>query len=420
MIGADADLDRLAEGLREDGVVVDRVMGTGEAQQANDRLAALIREVPFPVYVALVDDPPGLPEDTQAATDALAGLLSRRLGDGLYVIQRAESGGQQVFSYGLDSDPSRLSLSAYANAEVLGAAVESLAGEYVATPPAVQAEAQVLTAESLLALGRGPYLDNADYPASLSDADTARLAADAVRLQASADWRPGGGDYVPVRTASSGLSAIAGVLSALVVALLLGQTLRGWPRRGKPLPRGGQVEEVAAAPPPPDLETERTRARELVDALTTKLETTDWDTLRDRDVAGRALTARDAVEPLLESDDVADLIGAQVIARAGSRDLVRARRATGAPLATCFFDPRHPVAKDTAAWRLGDGEVEVPCCSSCATTVGRGGVPDHLRLRARRGTVPYWERNDVWARTGFGAVTDDLARDVLADRVGER
>ncbi|MCY7400548.1 MAG: hypothetical protein LH477_06270 [Nocardioides sp.] len=401
-------------------MVVDRVMGAGEAQSANDRIAALIREVPFPVYVALVEQPDGLPEDSLGSSEALAVLLNRRMGDGLYVIATTESP-QRVWSYGLGADPSRLSLSAYANADALDAAVEGLANEPVSTPKVVEAEAQVLTAESLLELGRGPYLDGADYPATLADADAdiERLAQEAVRLRASSDWRPGVDDYVSIRTASSGLSALVGVVSALVVGLLFGQTLRGWPRRRKPLLGGRQVKASAAAAPP-HLETERARARELVDALTRKLSGTDWEKLRDRDVAGRALTARDAVEPLLESDDVADLIGAQVVARAGARDLARGRRGSGDPLGTCYFDPRHPEPTAVASWRLGDGEVEVPCCAACSVTVGKGGVPDHLRLGARRGTVPYWERDDVWARTGFGAVTDDLARDVLAARAGER
>ena len=126
------DIDALAEALREDGVVIDRVMGSGEAQEAEDRISALVREVPFPVYVALVDTPEGLPDDGPAASDALAGLLNRRLGDGLYVIQ-LPLGGQQVWSYGLGADPSRLSLADYANRDVLEASIAELRG---GQPPA--------------------------------------------------------------------------------------------------------------------------------------------------------------------------------------------------------------------------------------------------------------------------------------------
>lgn len=421
------DLDALAEALRVDGVVVDRVMGSGEAEEAEDRIAKLIRQVPFPVYVALIEQPDGLPSgDRIAATDALAGLLNRRLGDGLYVLASTE-GLQQTYSFGLGADPTRLSLSASSNIEAMTTAMERVGDfsygteDYITTPATVEAEAIVLTAKPLLELGRGPFLDGANYPATLADADADRLATYAIQVRAASDWRPSRDEYVSVRNASSGLSALVGGLSALVIALLVGQTLRGWPRRRAAL----SAAEVAAAAhllavAPPDLETERACARDLVDELAEKLASTDWGKVRDRDVAGRALTARDAVEPLLESDDVADLIGAQVVARAGSRDLVRGRSGSGGPRVTCFFDPRHPESTTVATWRLGDGDVAVPCCAACGTAVVHDGAPAFLRLRTGRGSQPYWERDDVWARTGFGAITDDLASDVLAERAGER
>lgn len=419
MIGADADIDRLAEDLRIDHVVVDRVMGSGEAQEANDRIAALIREVSFPVYVALIDQPAGLPADAIDSSDALAGLLSRRLGDGLFVVKTTESI-LSVTSFGLGADPSLLSLSAYDTSDALDEAVASLAGpfgteDYVATPAAVEAEAHVLTAEALVDLGRGEGSESA-----LAEADAVRLAERALELEAAADWQSSSHEFVPVRTASRGLSALVGSLTGLVVALLLGQSLAGWPRRRALLPAESVAEKEVAAAPPPDLETERGRARDLADGLAMALAKTDWDEVADRDLAGRALTARDAVEPLLASADVADVVGAQVIARAGERDLTRGLRGTGDPLVTCFFDPRHSDGRSTVSWRLGDGEVEVPCCSACAARVAEGTTPEHLRVRSRRGTVPYWDRDDVWARTGFGATTDFLARDVLADRAGYR
>jgi hypothetical protein len=422
-----SEIDRLADDLRVDGVVVDRVMGSGEADEAHDRIAALVREVSFPVYVALIDKPDGLPDDAVTSTDALAGLLNRRLGDGFFVLQTTE-GAQRVYSFGLGSDPSRLSLGAYANQDALEEAIVTAGGgemgteDYVYTPAVSLAEAQARTAEGLLALGRGPYLEDADYPATLTAADAERLAEHALEIDAVAGWRPGAAGYVEVRPASRGFSALVGGLGALVVALLLGQTLSGWPRRGKPRSEDDSARSKAraAATPPPDLEEERARAVGLAGILSQALEGTDWDAAQDRELAGRALTARDALEPLLVSDDVADVIGAQVVAQMGAADLGRGRRGSGAPFVPCFFDPRHPEGRATASWRLGDGEVDVPCCAACAATVAEGGTPQHLRLSARLGTEPYWERDDVWARTGFGAVSDELARDVLAERAGER
>ena len=63
---------------------------------------------------------------------------------------------------------------------------------------------------------------------------------------------------------------------------------------------------------------------------------------------------------------------------------------------------------------------QIVTCVACGTAAVHDGTPRFLRLPHRRGTAPYWERGDVWARTGFGAITDDLARDVLAERAEER
>jgi hypothetical protein len=421
-----SDIDALAEALREDGVVVDRVMGSGAAQESHDRIAALVRETPFPVYVALVEHPDGLPSaDSVDAAEALVGLLSRRLGDGLYVLQTTESI-QREFSFGLGADPARLSLGAGSNADALDATMQEVGRYRIGTedylyPPAVaEAEAQVRAAEDLVEMAR--ETTGSDYPVTVNESDVDDLARYAVRVAATADWRPTSEDYVEVRAASSGFSTLVGGLAALVVALLVGQSLRGWPRRGAPRRPDVGEEATAAIPPvaPPDLEDERRRATRLADALGRALERTDWDSLRDREVSVRALTARDAVEPLLASDDVGDLIGARVVAQIGTHDLGRGRRGSGAPLVPCFFDPRHPDATTSASWRLGDGMVDVPCCVACGAAAIHGGTPRFLQLPHRRGAVPYWERDDVWARTGFGSITDDLARDVLAERAGER
>ncbi len=421
------DIDALADALREDGVVVDRVMGSGEADAAHDRIAALVRETPFPVYVALVDAPEGLPADAVGSVDALAGLLNRRLGDGLYVLDTTE-GIQRVYSYGLDADPVRLSIGAGRNTDLLDETMQEVGGyriqteDYIYPPAFAKAEMQAVAAGDLVDLARGP--DDGEYPATVTAAEAEEVARRALEVEAVASWRPGASRFVEVRSASHGLSAIVGGLSALVIALLLGQTLRGWPRTGRASGAKGKGADRAAAPPAavplPVLEDERRRATRLADALARAIERTDWERVRDRDLADRALTARDAVEPLLQSADVADVIGARVLAQVGMHDLGRGRRGEGPRLVPCFFDPRHREATTFAAWRLGDGEVDVPCCAGCGLAMAHDGHPPYLSLPSRRGAQPYWERDDVWSRTGFGSISDDLARDVLADRAGER
>ncbi|CAN0475903.1 unnamed protein product, partial [Phaeothamnion confervicola] len=216
--------------------------------------------------------------------------------DGLYVI-RLPLAGQQVWSYGLGADPSRLSLADYANRDVLEASIAELAGprgteDYVSAPPAVVAEVSALTAEDIVEVGRQE--PSSGYPATLDQVAADRLAERAVELAASASWRPGRDDYVPVRTASAGLSAVVGGLVGLCVALLLGQTLVGWPRRRRAAEPEPPAKVVAPPPPPPDVHAERRIARSQADALAKALSDTDWNAVRDRDTAGRALTARDA------------------------------------------------------------------------------------------------------------------------------
>ena len=102
-----------------------------------------------------------------------------------------------------------------------------------------------------------------------------------------------------------------------------------------------------------------------------------------------------------------DSIGALVLAQDGADVLAgRPRRQR------CFFDPDHRGTMTTTRWRLGDEEAEVPACERCALALREGGVPGVLGDRGR----PYYERDTIWARTGFGTVDDELAEKVLSGR----
>ncbi len=76
----------------------------------------------------------------------------------------------------------------------------------------------------------------------------------------------------------------------------------------------------------------------------------------------------------------------------------------------CFFDPRHGAVKTRTRWRLGGEEADIPACRPCARRVAKGRAP----LALQDGGRPYFERDTFWARTGFGALDDDLAARVLA------
>ncbi|GGD15219.1 hypothetical protein [Nocardioides daphniae] len=422
MIAADGgQLDRLADALRVDGVVVEQSMGAGEAEQAHDRIAALVRETPFPVYVALVADTRGVAGAGVDVNESLAGLLHRRLGDeqALFVVDSPE-GIAQVVSFGLGADPSLLSLSASADQELLRAGLEEAVvdeiGHGAPLPSVVLAEAWAQQVEELVAEAKDS--DGDVYPPTLTDDEVDRLVEVAVPLATRSDWRPDVGDFVEVRAASRGFSWLVSLLAGMVVALLLGQSLRGWPSPRGAKRRQGRSPAAVPEPTTPAPEAARRKARQLVGALAEELAAVDW-TVVDREWADRADAARVAAEMLLDSDDVGDLLGAQALARTGSVDL---RRAQGEDAAyrPCFFDPRHGDAGHTVGWRLGQGRVDVPCCGECSRVVEAGRRPQPLRLPGRRGAQAYWKRDDVWARTGFGAVTDTLARDVLSDREARR
>lgn len=102
-----------------------------------------------------------------------------------------------------------------------------------------------------------------------------------------------------------------------------------------------------------------------------------------------------------------DSLGALILARDGQAVL-----AGRAPRRRCFFHPEHDGATSLTRWRRGGEEAEVPACERCVQALGAGRAPDVLGDRGR----PYYERDTVWARTGFGAVDDELAEKVLGGR----
>lgn len=414
MFATDAsDLDVLAEALREDGVVVERVMGAGEAQDSHDRLVELVKNVPFPVYVALVKMPEGVAgERSGAANEALATLLHRRIGGaGMYVVG-SEAGPQRVVSYGLDASGALLSLSDSANDRLVRAAAEERAGGYVWIPQVIEAEGTVRAAEELLELARRDS-SALDYPSTLGEAEVEELADRAVALHARSNWH-GNTAFVPVRQVSTGRSTLIGVLAGSAVALFLGQTLRGWPGRRREDQQPGSKSVGEAAPRSgTDSAQEAARARASLEVLAKRLERAASDTRLDQELYARALAAREAAERYVDSDDPVELAGARALVRAGERDLARSRGGRRGIFRPCFFDPRHAEAPGEVGWRLGQGQVRVPSCRRCTKDVTAGREPATLTARRRGRDVPYYTRDDVWARTGFGALTDSFARDVL-------
>lgn len=410
MISVDApypdDVQALADALRTDRVIVQETRGSGDAAGADARLRELVGNAPFPVYVAVVDGPP----DVDAGADAsrfLATALSRRIGEpGLYVVS-ADSTPTGIRMVGTGWDETLFSLQVNADSE----AVEKASGDRVLAPT-VSAEVAVRTA-----IAAQPRSDGG-VPESVSLADdlVAELADRERDLQPYE--RPDLDDDEPPEPWGTGKRWMVGTTVGAGALAVLVQSVWGWPgwrhRRVAPA-RAGTARAAAAPPPaPPDIETVRAEADAELTALAEGLSTAPPGTHHDQ-----AALAREVAEPLLHSGDVLDVVGAQVLARSGRREVARATGGARKPFRACFFDPRHAPGTQLVEWRYGDAEVEVPVCGRCRTAVAAGRAPEALLVPHHGRIRPYYEGTTVWARTGFGGLTEDLAdlaRLVAADR----
>lgn len=399
--GVDGDaIDQLAERLRSDPVVIDVAMGSGRAREYDDRLSALVRDLPFEAYVALVEHPDGLSDDRSRD---LPGLLHRRLDEpGLYVVQTTE-GPWHIQTFGVDqpglSDDVREALDEVdrrvsAAHDVNSAVLDGVIASEVALRTALAAAADPGRTTSPHVLPEGDLADLTQRADELYRAQHWRRTFEPdhelheAQLRRDRTWLVG--------------TVTAGAVFGLVLLLLRNLT----PRRGRM-----RV----------DLSRLRAHARSRLEALATALSETEWEALADRDAADRAGLARAAAEPLLDSDALVDLVGAQLLAESGLRDLEIARTGVGESFRPCFLDPRHGEATDVMRWRLGQGSTQVPVCDRCRSA-DRAGTPRKPMSRELHGDYrrldpdPWFEVDDVWTRTGFGGLTDEFAADVLSDR----
>ena len=94
-------------------------------------------------------------------------------------------------------------------------------------------------------------------------------------------------------------------------------------------------------------------------------------------------------------------------------------RPSGPTYRPCFLNPWHGAGRETVSLDSGGEQVEVPVCAPCRRAVTRQEPPEALEVPRRwGGPRRYYEADTVWARTGFGAISDDLWRLVLDDRDG--
>lgn len=344
-----------ADRLEEDPLFVSPALVRLASPAELDDLRRQIRAMPYPTFVALVprfDDEPGL-----QTLDELPGLLRERTGrDGLYVV--ADEGGftLDAGAYGITTrgDVRRVGL-------VASDAVRRSDGPV----------ARVRFALRHLATG-----------ARATRSNDAERAADDARPW----WFFGGATVV-------GLVVPLGIAAATPAA-----RARRRLRRDAVRARAAATPSDAA-PPPLDRGEARRAAQEGVAGLARAIAEASAPpdaALRLYDAASTVLSRRRAT--------AVDFVGAEVLATAGRSAL------DGHDWRPCFFDPRHGEGSRVTRWRRGGDDATLPACAACARAVEQGRAPASLPDRG----VPYWERDGVWARTGFGAIDDRVADVVLA------
>jgi hypothetical protein len=358
--GADPWLAGLARRLRADPVYVSDSVSRAVSPGELSRLRAAVRAMPFATRVAILGgvpgnvDVPGL--DLFDLPDLLGGALDR---SGLYVVADAA-----------DAYSSALQMTAIG----VRPAVPADEVEHAVADDVVQQTrvvARVRYALRVAATGERPLEGAADRELAAQDA--------------------GYRDSDRTEGAVAIASAVGGGLAVFLVL-----TVRWWRRR----PRRARRERVAPVVREPAADTAG-RASEAVARLAAAIAAVAQPADAAFDLYSAAAKAeREARTPV-------DSLGALMLARDGQDALAgRPRRRR------CFFDPRHPGDTTPTRWRLGHEEAEVPACASCERALHAGTVPDVLGDRGR----PYYERDTVWARTGFGAVDDELAAKVLSGR----
>lgn len=119
----------------------------------------------------------------------------------------------------------------------------------------------------------------------------------------------------------------------------------------------------------------------------------------------------DAAKKYVDSDLDRDRVGVHLLVADG-RTLLGERT----PEARCYFHPMH-LAKTSVRRR----EAEFPSCRACAHDLTLGREPAALMVADDDGEVqPYFETEDVWTATGYGAIDERWARRALLAALGAR
>nr|WP_202894186.1 hypothetical protein [Kribbella italica] len=207
---------------------------------------------------------------------------------------------------------------------------------------------------------------------------------------------------------------VMGSIAALVLlGLVIGLRGRRPVRREKAFSIPPHVAQTVAA------ERRRRLTRETTAELTTlgselaALPSTAGQGLEHQQAA---LDAHHAAGKVLDSSrDLVDLVGAMVLLDQARREYDQAvaisedRKVVVVP-GLCAFNPLHGRASGRLTQVESDGTtVALPLCAECRRALKSGTAPKSLPGE----DGPYWHGDDLWARTFFGNLTDDLPAAVM-------
>jgi hypothetical protein len=216
---------------------------------------------------------------------------------------------------------------------------------------------------------------------------------------------------------SGGMIAFGIVLAVLAILIVLGLWI-GLRRRDGSTIAAARREKPFSIPPHVAATVAAERRRRLTRETTAELTELGSELAALPTVAGDglqhqqlALDAHDAAERVLDaSRDLVDVVGAMVLLDQARREMeiakaVAAGRKAPVVQPLCAFNPLHGRALGRPTQVESDGAtLTLPLCAECRQALKRGEAPKSLPGE----DGPYWHDHDLWARTFFGTLGDDL------------
>lgn len=231
----------------------------------------------------------------------------------------------------------------------------------------------------------------------------------------------GGGATTDDEAGASGGTIALGVIAGVVVLMVALGLILGLRRRDGSAPVKAltpRKEKAFSIPPHVAATVAAERRRRLTAETTAELTKLGSDLAALPTVAGAglrhqqlALDCHDAAGRVLDaSRDLVDVVGAMVLLDQGRREYdvaqgFAAGRKPGVVQPLCAFNPLHGRASGRPTQVDSDGAtLTLPLCADCRRALKNGRAPASLP----GDDGPYWHGDDLWARTFFGALTDDL------------